>query len=233
MGLPSLTGEHRRTVTAVNTIVEHMCDLIMVMHRLGKDWCVENPVQRSDVTGSWKRYFSAKFEMHGSLWQMPCMVELMRATGAVVTNMPMCFFDPDGPQKYTTVLISKGLAAAASSMTRVRCTHDKHKKIAVGLEHSRASQVYPSSFCEAWARVMRWPDDAGACKAVLSHLALGAEANVAPAFGSSGTVAHADGPLSTVTLEPVSYSDYVEAARRHRLGTPEPYDEVTLSWALP
>ena len=147
--------------------------LIMVMHRLSKDWCVENPVQRSDITGSWKRYLSAKFELHGSLWQMPCMVELMRVTGAVVTSMPMCFFDPEGPQKYTTVLISKGLAAAASAMTRARCTHDKHKKIAVGLEHSRASQVYPSPFCEAWARVMRWPDDACACKAVLSHLALG------------------------------------------------------------
>ena len=106
---------------------------------------------------------------------MPCIVELMRVTGAVVVNVPMCFFDPDGPQKYTTVLISKSLAPAASALTRACCSHDKHKTIAVGLEHSRASQVYSSPFCETWARVMRWPDDAGTCSAILSHLALRAE----------------------------------------------------------
>ena len=153
-------------VTAVNTIIERMCDLIMLMHAQGKDWAIENPVQRSDTSRFWKRYLSAKFKMHG---QMPCIVELMRVTGAVAVNVPMCLFDPDGPQKYTTVLISKSLAPAASALTRACCSHDKHKTIAVGLEHSRASQVYSSPFCETWARVMRWTDDAGTCSQRFCH----------------------------------------------------------------
>ena len=53
----------------------------------------------------------------------------------------MCFFDVDGPQKYTSVLILKSLAPAAAAFQRPRCCHDKHKEVAVGLEHSRASQV--------------------------------------------------------------------------------------------
>jgi hypothetical protein len=61
-------GDHLLAVSAVNTLVERMCQLIMVLHDRGKDWAIENPVQRSDSTGMWKRYFSAKFRLHGSLW---------------------------------------------------------------------------------------------------------------------------------------------------------------------
>ena len=53
----TMTGDHLATVSAVNTIVERMCDLIMILHAKGKDWAIENPVQRSDATGPWKRYF--------------------------------------------------------------------------------------------------------------------------------------------------------------------------------
>ena len=72
-------------------------------------------------------------------------------------------------------------------MSRARCSHDKHKQVAVGLAHSRASQVYSSPFCETWARIMRWPDDAGACSAVLSHLALRAE-NATPVELPAGVI---------------------------------------------
>ena len=61
MGLPSLTGEHRLAVTAVNTIVERMCALIMVMHRLGKDWCVE-ALLLSEVRTAW---FTMADALHG------------------------------------------------------------------------------------------------------------------------------------------------------------------------
>ena len=217
------TGDHLVAVTAVNTIIERMCDLIMLMHAQGKDWAIENPVQRSDTSGFWKRYFSAKFKLHGSLWQMPCIVELMRVTGAVVVNVPMCFFDPDGPQKYTTVLISKSLAPAASALTRACCSHDKHKTIAVGLEHSRASQVYSSPFCETWARVMRWPDDAGTCSAILSHLALRAE----KASSSDMPVVSAD--VNVAMSLPLEYGVYIDALQRTRAGGTDECDVLTLS----
>ena len=203
-------GNYLLAVTAVNTIIERMCDLIMTLHEQGKDWGIENPVQRSDSKGFWKRYFSAKFELHGSLWQMPCIVELMRVTGAVVVNVPMCFFDPDGPQKYTTVLISKSLAPAASALTRACCSHDRHKTIAVGLEHSRTSQVYSSPFCETWARVMRWPDDAGTCSAILSHLALRAEE------ATSADMPVVPAVVDAALVSPLEYDDYIKALQRER-----------------
>ena len=221
----TMTGDHLATVSAVNTIVERMCDLIMILHAKGKDWAIENPVQRSDATGPWKRYFSAKFNLHGSLWQMPCLVTLRRVTGAVVVNAPMCFFDPDGPQKYTTVLISKSLAPAASAMSRAGCSHDKHKQVAVGLAHSRASQVYSSPFCETWARIMRWPDDADACSAVLSHLALRAE------NATSAELPVVSAVVPVVPICPVEYGVYVDALQRDRVGTASETDRLTLSHA--
>ena len=220
-------GDYLLAVCAVNTLIERMCQLIMVLHNLGKDWAVENPVQRSDSTGMWKTYFSAKFRLHGSLWQMPCIVDLIRDTGAQVVNLPMCFFDADGPQKYTSVLISKSLAPAASAFQRARCCHDKHKEVAVGLEHSRASQVYPSAFCEAWARVMRWPDDSKACTAVLSHLALSADTGAqddAPVISTFGVL--------EPQINPLTYKVWVEALQRHRDGRPDTYDEVTFSFSV-
>ena len=139
---------------------------------------------------------------------MPCLVTLRRVTGAVVVSAPMCYFEPDGPQKYTTVLISKSLAPAASAMSRARCSHDKHKQVAVGLAHSRASQVYSSPFCETWARIMRWPDDAGACSAVLSHLALRAENTTPVELPVVSTV------VPVVPVGPVEYGAYVDALQR-------------------
>ena len=221
----SAKGNYLLAVTAVNTTIERMCDLIMTLHDQGKDWGIENPVQRSDSTGFWKRYFSAKFELHGSLWQMPCIVELMRVTGAVVVNVPMCFFDPDGPQKYTTVLISKSLAPAASALTRACCSHDRHKTIAVGLEHSRTSQVYSSPFCETWARIMRWPDDAGTCSAILSHLALRAEEATSadmPVVPAVVDVAH---------VLPLEYGDYIKALQHERANDASASDKQTLTQA--
>ena len=44
-------------VIAVNTIIERMYDLIMSLHGQGKDWGIENPVQRSDSKGFWKCFF--------------------------------------------------------------------------------------------------------------------------------------------------------------------------------
>ena len=156
---------------------------------------------------------------------MPCMVTLRRVTGAVVTNAPMCFFDPDGPQKYTTVLISKSLAPAASALSRAGCSHDKHTQVAVGLANSRASQVYHSSFCETWARVMRWPDDVGACSAALSHLALRAE------NASSAEMPVVSAVVPVVPVCPLEYGAYVDAMQRDRAGDASDEDRLTLSHA--
>ena len=35
------TGAHLVTVTAVNTIIERICDLIMILHEQGRDWAIE------------------------------------------------------------------------------------------------------------------------------------------------------------------------------------------------
>ena len=50
---------------------------------------MENPVQRNDAVGPWKRFNSGKFPDHGSMWQRKCVIKTARITGGRVVHVPM------------------------------------------------------------------------------------------------------------------------------------------------
>ena len=60
---------------------------------------------------------------------------------------------------------------------------------------------------------MRWPDDADACSAVLSHLALRAE------NATSAELPVVSAVVPVVSICPVEYGVYVDALQRDRVGT--------------
>ena len=72
---------------------------------------------------------------------------------------------------------------------------------------------------------MRWPDDADACSAVLSHLALRAE------NATSAELPVVSAVVPVVPICPVEYGVYVDALQRDRVGTASETDRLTLSHA--
>ena len=72
---------------------------------------------------------------------------------------------------------------------------------------------------------MRWPDDVGACSAVLSHLAL----RVEEAGSAEMPVVSAVVPV--VPVCPLEYGAYVDALQRERAGNASDADSLTLSHA--
>ena len=77
-----------------NVATERSCRAMRLLHDKGGLFIVENPVRRSDDRGPWKRFASTKFSEHYSFWQVPCVLDTARYTGARLAHVPLCSGSP-------------------------------------------------------------------------------------------------------------------------------------------
>ena len=150
LGLPDLNATDRAAVNVANILVQRTCDAVRALAARGGVWIVENPVRRNDVLGPWKRFNSGKFPKHGSLWQMPAILDLARDLDARVAHVPLCWFEHDESdvckveQKYITLMFSPQLEPALRFLRNTRCAHLAHAKVAVGFDSTGASRGAPT-----------------------------------------------------------------------------------------
>jgi hypothetical protein len=72
---------------------------------------------------------------------------------------------------------------------------------------------------------MRWPDDAGTCSAILSHLALRAEE------ATSADMPVVPAVVDAALVLPLTYDDYINALQRERADSASASDKQLLTQA--
>ena len=169
LGLPNLKLWEQAMVNVSNILVRRTCEAARAITAAGGVWVIENPVRRNDTEGPWRRFASGKFPEHGSLWQMPDIVDLARSTGARVVHFPLCYFEHDDPegecdieQKYISLMYSPELETALGFLRSTRCTHKSHGKVAVGFDlngvsHGARTATYPAELNRILARAIAFP----------------------------------------------------------------------------
>jgi hypothetical protein len=167
-GLPGLSPQEQAAVNVSNILVKRTCMAARALSAAGGAWIIENPVQRNDKSGPWRRFHSDKFPAHGSLWQMADVLSLARDTGARVAHVPLCWFAHEETevcsveQKYITLMYAPELEPALGFLRSTRCTHAQHAKVAVGFEAGGASKGastarYPAELNRICARALAAP----------------------------------------------------------------------------
>ena len=168
LGLPNLKAWEKAKVDVSNILVRRTCEAARAITESGGVWVIENPVRRNDTDGPWRRFDSGKFPEHGSLWQMPDIIELARDTSARVAHVPLCWFEHDDSeicnveQKYITLMYSPSLDPALGFLRSTRCAHARHHKVAVGFDLSGVSRgastaAYPAELNRVLARAIAFP----------------------------------------------------------------------------
>ena len=169
LGLPNLRTADRAAVNVANILVQRTCDAVRALAERNGLWIVENPVRRNDADGPWKRFNSGKFPRHGSMWQMPSVVEVARDLGARVVHVPLCWFEHDASevcaveQKYITLMYPPELEPALGFLRHTRCAHNVHARVAVGFGAEGVSLgertgQYPAELNRIATRALAFPD---------------------------------------------------------------------------
>ena len=138
--------KHRAELDRANDIVARMAALLLLAHRAGTQFVIENPSDRGDLTKP-KSFLHAE---HGPLWLMPAILALGNQTSTKLVTFAMCAFGAEW-QKETTLMYTAGLDAWFDSLDEQVCTHGKHSKVAGGDKtgdgwNSSATAAYPSDF---------------------------------------------------------------------------------------
>ena len=155
-GLPQAPQGHASELRRANRIVDRTCILLAAASEAGTHFAIENPSDRSN------RDDPTLFinQDHGSLWNYPTIVNLMRKTHAGLCTFAMCAFGAPY-QKYTTLAFSAGLASKLEPLDQQRCTHSSHERRAGGNLNdegewiSAGAAAYPPDFNLFVARSLR------------------------------------------------------------------------------
>ena len=121
--------------------------LLMLAHRAGTEFIIENPADRGDLTEP-SLFIDAA---HGPLWLMAAVCALSRHASTKVVTFAMCEFGAPW-QKYTTLMYTAGLSSWLDVLRERRCTHTSHEKIAGGTKdksggwNSNEAAAYPPDF---------------------------------------------------------------------------------------
>ena len=173
LGIPGLYNLRESLAWQVidsNNLSSFGLDVILQCHLHGRSWIAENPVQRSDRSGRWKRFFSETFSDHGSWWQIPQCREVAMLTNAIFVDVAMCFWGLDR-QKYVTLMMSHDLQYVADALSRGQCLHTPgfHKSSAglTNIDHGDSkvqyTGAYPDSFCKDVAYLLLNPGSTRLC----------------------------------------------------------------------
>ena len=173
LGIPGLHDLREDIVWQVidsNTVTAFGLDIILKCHLHGRSWIAENPVQRSDQSGRWKRFYNETFSDHGSWWQVPQCREVATLTNAIFVDVALCFWGLDR-QKYITLMMSRDLQYVADALSRGQCLHEKgfHTSSAglTDIDHGDSkiqyTGAYPDSFCKDVAFLLLNPGSKHLC----------------------------------------------------------------------
>ena len=145
-GCRFLPSKHRAELERANNVVNRMCALLLLAHRAGTEFIIENPADRGDVSKP-ELFINA---MHGPLWLVAAICALTKQTSARAVTFAMCAFGAPW-QKYTTLLYSAGFSSWLDVLRERTCEHTTHAKIAGGTKtksgwNSNEAAAYPPDF---------------------------------------------------------------------------------------
>ena len=120
-----------------------MCALLMLAHRAGTEFIVENPADRGDVSLP-KLFIDAA---HGPLWLMAAVNALAKRASTKLVTFAMCEFGAPW-QKATTLMYTAGLSSWLDVLRERQCSHATHEKVAGGTKtgsswNSNEAAAYP------------------------------------------------------------------------------------------
>jgi hypothetical protein len=121
MGCRFLPSKHRAELERANDVATRMCALLMLAHRAGTEFIVENPADRGDITKP-ELFINA---LHGPLWLMAAVCALSKHTSAKMVTFAMCAFGAPW-QKATTLMYTAGLSAWLDVLRDRKCEHSSH-----------------------------------------------------------------------------------------------------------
>ena len=133
--------ERERRMDQARIHLRFVCGLHLLQHRAG-------------------RYFIHEHPRSASSWEEPCVQEVRRKTGAVLTNLDQCMYGltrkvgmEEIPVRKATTLMSN--MAAVQVTLRDRCD-GRHRHAALdGGHRTRKAQEYPGKLCEAIVRAIK------------------------------------------------------------------------------
>ena len=111
-----------------------MCALLLLAHRAGTEFIIENPADRGDVAKP-KLFINAE---HGPLWLLPVTCALARQTSAKMVTFAMWAFGAPW-QKSTTLMYTAGLDAWLDVLVDRGCEHSSHEKVAGGEKSNKGT----------------------------------------------------------------------------------------------
>ena len=83
MGCRFLPSKHRAELERANRVTNLMCALLMLAHRAGTEFVIENPADRGDVSRP-ELFINAA---HGPLWLMAAVGALTKQTSAKMVTV--------------------------------------------------------------------------------------------------------------------------------------------------
>ena len=127
-----------------NALVAFVAKVATAADARGVFWAIENPASRRGGWAWWPEQADAP-----SLWDMPEIVELRRATKAARRTFAQCQFGSEY-QKYTSIMVAaRGEAELKRAFGAARCScldqGLKHAKVAAGADEFGASLSAPSA----------------------------------------------------------------------------------------
>ena len=158
-GCRFVPSAHRTELERANNIVNRTASLLLLAHRAGTQFIIENPADRGDLTEP-KLFLHRD---HGPLWLMPAMLHLADKVSAKFVTFAMCAFGAEW-QKETTLMYTAGLDAWLDSLRERTCEHSHHAKLAGGDKrpdgwNSNKTAAYPPDlnlfFAQAMANYVR------------------------------------------------------------------------------
>ena len=153
LGLPSLSPHRQQQVKQANRVIARTFAILTAGFQAGSEFIIENPPDRSKENSP--LYLHRR---HCPLWHLPDVIQFRKATGSEMISFPQCAFGADY-QKFTSLLISPGLAPSLRPLSSLTCTHAQHRAIAGGDRRhgqftSYRSAAYPADLNFLFAKVL-------------------------------------------------------------------------------
>ena len=145
-GCRFLPQRHHEELRRANSITARMSALMILAHRAGTEFMIENPADRGDAT----RPELFVNENHGPLWLVDSVCALAKMASTSTVTFAMCAFGAPW-QKMTTLMYTPGMSAWLDPLRERRCTHSSHPEVAGGKKtngtwNSTEAAAYPPDF---------------------------------------------------------------------------------------
>ena len=111
-------------------LVDRTCSILKAATEAGSEWALENPCDRGVPVAHGGRRDLYSDPRHGSIWQMPAVIELAQHASCHTATFPLCHFGADW-QKFTTLMFTPGLQRLRE-LDGILCSHQTYKQRAGG-----------------------------------------------------------------------------------------------------